>query len=195
MPKLVADSFDHKNCDCFIGFFKTIHGNVIININFSHIYTQSLDALKLYLVPSRCQVVSSWTAYYTHGSTKKALFEMGFLSALEQAFLFLSPITNCGFLTKWSSLSARCLAPWLISTCEQGSMHGGTRAHGGSPPQLPSLDSRGATTKPPPPSAALRGQYHNKIPEISSQPLNTALPQLPDDHRHPKPYFITQNVV
>eukprot|EP00093_Oithona_nana_P010159 10159.XXX_239685_238314_1 [CDS] Oithona nana genome sequencing. len=49
------------------------------------------------------------------------------------------------------------------------------------------------------PSASLRGKYHNKVPEIAAQPLNTLLPIFPDDNSscttHPEPYYITQNVV
>lgn len=46
------------------------------------------------------------------------------------------------------------------------------------------------------PSASLRGKYHNKVPEIAGQPLNTLLPIFPDDSwTHPEPYYITQNVV
>ena len=59
-------------------------------------------------------------------------------------------------------------------------------------PQLPSL---GADVARPTPSASLRGKYHNKVPEIANQPLNTLLPQLKDDVVHPEPYYITQNVV
>ena len=63
-----------------------------------------------------------------------------------------------------------------------------------SSPQLPSL-----TAEPNPrmatPSASLRGKYHNKVPEIANQPLNTLLPLLKDNVVHPEPYYITQNIV
>lgn len=73
-------------------------------------------------------------------------------------------------------------------------MYSNGRPHGGSPPQLPSIGRQNSISKPPP-SASIRGQYHNKVPDIANSPLNTALPQLPDNLQHPKPYFITQNVV
>ena len=66
----------------------------------------------------------------------------------------------------------------------------------GTPPHLPSLDVDSRSGNGPPAgSASLRGQYHNRVPEISNQPLNTLLPILKDGSLHPEPYYITQNVV
>ena len=44
-------------------------------------------------------------------------------------------------------------------------------------------------------SASLRGNHHNRVPNIANQPLNTLLPILKDGWNHPDPYYITQNVV
>lgn len=68
----------------------------------------------------------------------------------------------------------------------------------GTPPQLPSLDvdfPSGNGVAGNAHSASLRGNYHNKVPEIANQPLHTLLPILKDGRVHPEPYYITQNVV
>ena len=46
-------------------------------------------------------------------------------------------------------------------------------------------------------SASLRGNYHNKVPDIAQQPLHTLLPIFKEGAgcQHPEPYYITQNVV
>lgn len=67
------------------------------------------------------------------------------------------------------------------------------RPSNGTPPSLPSLDVD--STNGGVPSASLRGNYHNKVPEIANQPLHTLLPILKDGSLHPEPYYITQNVV
>ena len=59
--------------------------------------------------------------------------------------------------------------------------------------QLPSLDVE--TARNGGHSASLRGSYHNKVPEIANQPLNTLLPILKNGEQHPEPYYITQSVV
>ena len=44
-------------------------------------------------------------------------------------------------------------------------------------------------------SASLRGNFHNRVPDISNQPLHTLLPVVKDGWLPPEPYYITQNVV
>ena len=56
-------------------------------------------------------------------------------------------------------------------------------------PSLGDVDTSGNAA-----SASLRGNYHNKVPEISGA-LNTLMPVLKDGSLHPEPYYITQNVV
>ncbi len=65
---------------------------------------------------------------------------------------------------------------------------------GGSGTHLPSLDVE-APKNGGHHSASLRGNYHNKVPEIANQPLNTLLPVLKNGEIHPEPYYITQSVV
>lgn len=56
-----------------------------------------------------------------------------------------------------------------------------------SPPKLEEVGS--------PRSGSLRGAHKDKLPDISSAPLNTLLPAMDDEAPHPQPYYITQGVV
>ena len=66
--------------------------------------------------------------------------------------------------------------------------NGGFNANGGS--TSGSIVSNGSGN-----SASLRGNFHNRVPDISNQPLHTLLPVVKDGWLPPEPYYITQNVV
>ena len=95
---------------------------------------------------------------------------------------------------------------WVVKTVETAIRNAMPSSGGGTASRLQSLDgnggfngggstSGGIVSNGSGNSASLRGNFHNRVPDISNQPLHTLLPVVKDGWLPPEPYYITQNVV